>query len=476
MSIIKAERLEDIYRAFDPEPLVTGSELEQFYVSAFSDTRGDDKIALLAHRMGKQAGRGFFKAFVMGHAGVGISTELARLKSRVSGQFRTYRLSANTDFDPVNFKPFDVVLRIALGLAEETAKPIAEGGANSPLRDDLTRKLLDWFNTENTTLKISQDTSAGASVSAGTSAAAAWLALIGLSGKLQLETKRAYGRAKEVTEYREKNVAQLAVLANDVIDDCNTRLRAASGHEWLVIGDDFDKPGIPPDRIEEFFLTYGNLLRDLRCHLIIDLPIGLGHSSRANQLPPQFDGPHNFPDTPVFEPGHTPHGPGRAALRSVIEKRMNLALFAEGQAERVIVASGGNLRDLFTLILNAADYAELRRSEPRQITVPDADRAINELRREYRDHLGETAFDLQQIKLDAKLTKLSAIYRSQTRDDVRDPVLYSLLHARAVQEFNGKGWFGVHPLIVDFLSSLGDLPELESFRDPATKQLPGGTL
>ena len=140
------------------------------------------------------------------------------------------------------------------------------------------------------------------------------------------------------------------------------------------------------------------------------------------------------------------------------------------------MASGGNLRDLFGLILEAGTNAELRKSEPHQITTPDTDRAINQLRREYKDHLGETAFDLQQIKLDDKLKKLSAIYRREPKADVRDPVLYSLLHARAVQEFNGQGWFGVHPLIVDFLGTLDDRPELDPLRNPATKQLSGGTL
>jgi hypothetical protein len=155
---------------------------------------------------------------------------------------------------------------------------------------------------------------------------------------------------------------------------------------------------------------------------------------------------------------------------------MNVALFAERQDERLIIASGGNLRDLFGLIVEAGTVAELRGGEPRQITAPDTDRAINELRREYRDHLGENAFDLQQIKLDEKLMKLSAIYRGQPKADVRDPILYSLLHARAVQEFNGKGWFGVHPLIVDFLATLNDLLELEKVREPGTRQLPGGTI
>jgi hypothetical protein len=135
--MIKAQRIQDIYKAFDPAPLTSPSELHDFYVDDLNALRGSDKIKALALGLKRQHSRGFYKAFVMGHAGVGISTELSRLEQAVRAQFRTFRLSANTDLDPVNFKPFDVILRVALGLAEETAKPVKEGGAGSPLPEAL---------------------------------------------------------------------------------------------------------------------------------------------------------------------------------------------------------------------------------------------------------------------------------------------------------------------------------------------------
>lgn len=476
MLLAKAKRVEDIFKAFDPAPLSMPAEITKFYVHELNETRGSDKIKVLALGLKRQHNRGFYKAFVMGHAGVGISTELSRLEADVSSQFRTLRLSANTDLDPVNFKPFDVILRIALGLAEETAKPITEGGADSPLPEALTRELLDWFAVEKTTVKTGYEVTTKADAGIKPTAAVLWEKLLGLNASLKLEAKRASGRSKEVIEYREKNVGQLTELANKVLIDCNTRLRTATGHEWLVICDDFDKPGIPEGRITEFFLTYGNILSDLTCHLILDLPIGLGHSSRSNQLPAKFDGPHNFPDTPVYKKDHTPHTKGRAALRQVIEHRMDPALFAKGQQERLIVASGGNLRDLFTLIVAASTNAELRQPSPEKITKPDVDAAINELRKEYRDHLGETNYDIEKPKLEDKLAKLTAIYLGKPEAELRDPALYSLLHARAVQEFNGISWFGVHPLTVDFLSRLDDNADLAPLRDPTTKLLPGGSI
>ena len=53
------------------------------------------------------------------------------------------------------------------------------------------------------------------------------------------------------------------------------------------------------------------------------------------------------------------------------------------------------------------------------------------------------------------LTKRSAswaVYRRDPEHDIADAVLYSLLRGRALQEFNGEGWLGVHPLVVDILN------------------------
>ena len=49
-----------------------------------------------------------------------------------------------------------------------------------------------------------------------------------------------------------------------------------------------------------------------------------------------------------------------------------------------------------------------------------------------------------------------------------DPVLYALLRSRAVQEFNGERWFGIHPLVVDILAKQNKIP-------PAAGRIPGGT-
>ena len=67
----------------------------------------------------------------------------------------------------------------------------------------------------------------------------------------------------------------------------------------------------------------------------------------------------------------------------------------------------------------------------------DADRAINDLRTEYERRLGESPYDPAKVTYVEKAEKLVAIYNQHPDAKIPDPVLYSLLNARAVQEFNG---------------------------------------
>jgi hypothetical protein len=155
-----------------------------------------------------------------------------------------------------------------------------------------------------------------------------------------------------------------------------------------------------------------------------------------------------------------------AAVTDVLTARVCPDLFEPGQMERLVVASGGNLRDLFALTNYAADTAGLRSAET--IDSSDVDEAIVNLRSEYERRLGQSPYDLQIVTYESKADRLLKIYDGQQEFQMTDEVLYSLLQSRAVQEFNGQRWFGVHPLVVEILAKYGKIAR------PATGGIPGG--
>jgi len=448
-----AQSLDDVYKTLSPEPLLKPEQLKAFYRSEVNQVRGDDKVARIALALNRASGGNYYKAFLMGHSGVGKSTELSRLVQRVEKTYRAIRFGATTELDPANFKPFDVVLLMMVEVASRTAKPVDKGGAGQRPSDARLQEIWQWFATE--TNKHSEATRIGAEVAAGAGVTADswWAKALGLFGSIKGEIKYASDRKKEIVEYRLLRLRDLVDVANRLLDECNSLLKQRTDQEWLYIGEEFDKPDIPVAQVESLFLNYANIFRDLRTHLIFTIPITLGYSQQAVRLPFAGDRVFSIPDTPVFSLDHTVHAAGRQAIGAVLEVRVAPHLFEDGQMMRLIVASGGNLRDLFSMVSKAADNAILRGSSNGKINHADADFAINEMRTDYVRRLGDSPFDKEQIAYEQKAQRLLRIYHADPKASVPDSVLFSLLRSRAAQEFNGQAWLGVHPLVVDILKA-----------------------
>ena len=448
-----ATNLDDVFKTLSPLPLIDPVEFHAFYRGQVNDVRGGDKVGLMARKFHQSFDGAFYKAFLMGHSGVGKSTEMTRLSLDVADKFRVVRFSAQTDLDANGFKPFDVLLVIMIKLAEDMAKPTSEGGAGLELSLQLTKDVHAWFDVEKRTL--TKDYNTGINASAGMKPSpVSWMSLLGLFAELKGEIKYTIDRKQEITEYRFNTLAALIKLLNRVLDESNTLLLKHYGREWLFIGEDFDRPGIPAPQTESLFLNYANIFNELHTHLVFNIPIALVYSEKAAQLSFQ---PICIQDTPVYHADHTPHAEGREALRVILEARISPDLFEDRQMTRILIASGGNLRDLFDLTGAAADNAALRPGTQGKISETDATRAINEKRTEYIRRLGTSQHDAQPITYEAKADRMVSIFNQEPGCEDANATLHSLLRARAVQEFNGKRWFGVHPLVVDYLKAQGKL-------------------
>jgi hypothetical protein len=447
-----ATRLEDLYRNLSPEPLMTPEEIRDFYSGKVNEARGEDKVVRLQLELDRAFGGNYYKTFLMGHPGVGKSTELTRLVQRIGGKYRTIRFSATMALDPSTFKPFDVLLLMMALVTEQIAQPIIEGGAGEKVADELLKDIWEWFATETNTTTAATTFGAEIAAGAGVDAGSMWAKVLGLFIHLKGEVKYASDRETKTVEYRLSRLSTLVDLTNRLLDECTVLLRKSTGREWLFIGEDFDKPGIVVKLVEDLFITYGNVFKSLRTHLIFTIPVALGHSHQGVRLPcPSL----SIPDTPVYEADHSPCTTGREALQSVLEARVDPALFDEGQVTRLIIASGGNLRDLFSLVREAGDRAIVGSSPAGTIRAADVNGAIDLLRTQYSQRLGTGPYDAESVPYEEKAKKLIAIYVQDPNASIPDSVLYSLLRSKTVQEFNGRGRYGVPPLVVDILKSQG---------------------
>jgi hypothetical protein len=449
-----ATSLDEVGGMLSPKPLVYPEDLTAFYRDEINATRGGEKMGHLCLGL-QQAYKShtFFQACLMGHAGVGKSTELSRLVGQIENQFRPIRFSADLVLDPGNFQPLDVLLIMMIEVAEQTAEVV------KPPPDARLQELWNWFAQETEVRERAINFASQAEAGGGLKSDSLWAKALGLFATLRGEIKFASTRKTEVVEHRLSRLDTLIAFANRLLDDCNELLRVADRQEWLFIGENFDKNYMSPTGVEDLFITYSNIFRSLRTHLIFSVPIGLFYSDKAKQLPFEDNLSFVIPDTPIYNQDHTPNEQGRAAVAEILSARMDLALFEPDQTTRLIVASGGNIRDLFSLVKYAALNALVRAAKT--INSADVTSAIDNLRSNYERQLGQSPFDQDPIPYTEKAALLKRIYAGKEDAKIPSPVLYSLLSARAVQEFNGKRWFGVHPLVVDILINQQQLqPEI----------------
>ena len=180
--ITPAQSLEEVYRTLQPSPLETPAQLKAFYKEEMNAVRGGDKMKRLEIGLNRaHKDRNYFKAFFMGHQGVGKSTELSRLIERVKYKFYTIRFSALSTLDPSNFRPLDVVLMMMVDVAEQTAKSKEEGGADKKPPQERLQEILDWFATEINTKEKATGLVASLEVGAGAKEDSLWNKVLGLS-------------------------------------------------------------------------------------------------------------------------------------------------------------------------------------------------------------------------------------------------------------------------------------------------------
>lgn len=332
-----------------------------------------------------------------------------------------------------------------------------EGGAGKPLSDSLLREIIDWFAQDRTIDPYSPVSEIEVSTSIGPDATSLWDRTTNLFGKLKGEMRFAASRSHKLIEHRLQRVSTLVDLINRVSEECNDSLRDASGCEWLFIGDDFDSSRIPIACNENLFFNYSHMLKHIECHLILTLPLDLIYSRRSDQLPCPRRRLYVLPDTPVFGPEYQDFRKGRAALKEILEARVSPMLFVPSQIKRFIVASGGNLGDLFAMVREAADHAILRGATGGKISKVDADRAISKYRSLYKLRLGHEIPGPVVTTYGQKADRLVTIYRRKPEARIPDHVLDELLSTGVIQGFAGERGLGVHPMVLDILSEQGRL-------------------
>lgn len=436
MLYLKAQELSQIQDVFNSNPLQDETEIDKFYQDATEARTGDaysgfvEKMDLLL----EDSHHSLIHKLFIGHAGVGKTTELYRLKHIAEEKgFLTCLGRCDIDLDSGDIEYTDVLFYILDLLVN---KACSEG---LRISDNVVKKIESYWNSNTELLKtISMQGEAEISIAAGTE--------IGIKKVIQLLAnvkailKNSAESKKEIRTQIEPRSSELMHQIKEVIEEIRKQLQEKGRPEIpFVILDGLDK--IPLGQARKIFQENGSRFQGLQIHLLVTFPISLSYTPEYKDIQVWFPNPEKLPMIKIknwqqgaYQENYTE---GMDTIKAIIGKRADLALFTEEALQELINYTGGYIRDLFRCICDAALRARLRRSKV--IESEDARKALAVLES-----------DINGRYSDELIGKMEDIYKGNKHVSSSEEIT-ALLQIGAVLEYNGTRWCDLHPLVEKWL-------------------------
>lgn len=386
----------------------------------------------------------YAKVAFVGHRGSGKSTELARIKHDLAERFTAIYMGVDTalrsDCDYT-----DLMLWMLSSLIEYFEKE------KITLKEIYISNVAEWF--AETTIERKEEFRKEVEAEVKLSANAK-LGMLGTSLAILARIKaRIVGSEQERLTIRRKlqnNGTALIKNFNTLLDHAqNMLVEHGKSPDLLIIQDDIDK--IEFAQVRRFINDYGDLLLQLRVHLIVTAPIALALA--PNMIAQVFPVTFTMPMPKVRNHDGSVHNSGIDALVHVIALRVDIAsLFDSPETARLLAEeSGGSVRDMIRLLITAQLEALVDKKQ--MIDGESVASAIKILRTEYERNLQPS---------EKYFPTLAKIHSTKQLPDIRegDPIIFymNLLYNAIIFEYNGElNWYDVHPIV----------RRIKAFRDAA---------
>ncbi len=438
MQIEPIQDLLGVYRAFQGKPL-SDDNFASWYVDS-DQARGKAEVNRIVRRL-QAIPEASLQMIFAGYRGCGKSTELVRLKREVEADFFVLTLSVYNELNPVSLnyleifilameKLFDFVVRNRVVLSPEYLENIRQ-----------------WLYTKELTQVrdkyLGGEFSAGAGVEVGAPFLARFFAKFSASAKTSQSFKETLKRDVE------PRAMELIQSCNDLLREIQLQLAKIDKKGLVLIFEDMDKLDLL--KAEELFYTHAVHLTSLRTHCIFTFPIALVYHPRFTGIQGNFDVYFELPMIKVYEQTGEIFEAGIAIMRDIVSRRMNLTLFESEEAlYRLITYSGGCMRDLFRLIVSAADNV-LDKGRTK-IGMDDMWSAFYSLKSDYQNTISEKTRDGEVlITVDQYYAALEELANDPHKQPDNTETMMDLRQSLCVLGYNGKNWCDVHPVVKEIL-------------------------
>jgi len=185
-------------------------------------------------------------------------------------------------------------------------------------------------------------------------------------------------------------------------------------------------------------------LDNIRTPVIYTFPISLSYSEKFGTIE-QYVSSHVFPMIEVNKKTGEKNEAGYEAIKKIIAKRASLDFFEEDAVNLLIEKTGGCLRDIFKMTVQALRYTDRQSKE--RVGVKEVGWALED----------ERSLITRRITM-KDYPALNEIYKTKAEIEDKSTML-RLLEAHVVLEYNGERWHDLHPLIYDFLKENNRITE-----------------
>lgn len=432
----KAIKISQFQDVFNPTPLSTKKDIEEFYYQTSLARTGDeysDFVRMLSVQIEDSRDSYLHKIFI-GHAGSGKTTELFRLREYLEEKnFVTGFGRCDLELDGGDIEYIDVlflILDILVGMCKEYDIKLQEKTINN---------IYEYWNTEVESIDNTASF-AEADIEGSLEASANFLTLIKIFSKIKGVLKNSTESRMTLRRKIEPKVSELMMQIKDLIVYVQEELKEQGLRDIpVIILDGLDK--IPLDKARQIFKENGARFADLPIHLIITFPIALTYDASYQLIQSWFPNPEKLPMIKIrkWNKDHYEEGyiEGINTLRDMVQLRADTNLFEKDVLETLILNTGGYIRDLFACISKAAARARVRSAET--ICIKDAELA-----------LGALETDLNGRYKEKSIETLKKIYSGEKYFSASEEIT-ELLQTGVVLEYNGERWCDLHPLVMKWL-------------------------
>ena len=430
--------------------LMLGNSEDIRYYIDFAEVRGGKIINILKRTITRVSPDKRTCQLFTGHIGCGKSTELSRLQKELTDEgFHVVYFESTKDLDQMDLDLTDIMLAIARRVTQSL-----EEGKISLQPQGFKDFLKNSWNFLQTPVSLEAEGELFGSKYKGNTDGNLEVSLpLGIA-KITAKIKSNPDLRSKLRQYMEPQANKMLELINqEIIDVAINQLKQQGKKGLVVIVDNLDRIVSRPNAAgrglpEYIFIDRGDQLRQLNCHLVYTLPLGLIFGNESEILKNRLGGgvdPKVLPMVPVKNRDGSECVEGMNLLRRMVMLRAfpdvsteeHITLITEvfdssETLDELCRVSGGHLRNLMGMLFGC-----LQQDDP-----PISQDVLKSVIRSSRDTLGR-GIDNDEWELLFKVVKEQTIKGDKEYQD--------LLRNLWVFEYvdNERIWFALNPLLME---------------------------